>query len=74
MILSDLGGFDFKRLPDVRGSYKKHVVMAPYTWFRVGGATTVFRPHDDEDLSQFLLKKTSLSAYDIYFPGAIFNK
>ncbi len=58
MILSDLGGFDFKRLPDVRGSYKKHVVMAPYTWFRVGGATTVFRPHDDEDLSQFLLKNS----------------
>ena len=56
MILSDLGEFDFKRLPDVRGSYKKHVVMAPYTWFRVGGATTVFRPQDDEDLSQFLLK------------------
>ena len=58
MILSDLGGFDFKRLPDVRGSYKKHVIMAPYTWFRVGGATTVFRPHDDEDLSQFLLKNS----------------
>jgi len=56
MILSDLGEFDFKRLPDVRGSYKKHVVMAPYTWFRVGGTTTVFRPQDDEDLSQFLLK------------------
>ena len=58
MILSDLRDFDFKRLPDVRGSYKKHVVMAPYTWFRVGGATTVFRPHDDEDLSQFLFKKS----------------
>ena len=58
MILSDLGEFDFKRLPDVRGSYKKHVVMAPYTWFRVGGTTTVFRPQDDEDLSQFLLKNS----------------
>ena len=58
MILSDLGGFDFKRLPNVRGSYKKHVVMAPYTWFRVGGTTTVFRPQDDEDLSQFLLKNS----------------
>ena len=54
MILSDLRDFDLKRLPDVRGSYKKHLVMSPYTWFRVGGATTVYRPQDHEDLSQFL--------------------
>ena len=58
MILSDLRDFDLKRLPDVRGSYKKHVVMAPYTWFRVGGATTVYRPQDHEDLSQFLLQNS----------------
>ena len=59
MILSNLRDFDFKRLPDVRGSYKKHVVMAPYTWFRVGGAAaTVFRPQDHEDLSQFLLQNS----------------
>ena len=58
MILSNLRDFDFKRLPDVRGSYKKHVVMAPYTWFRVGGATTVFRPQDHEDLRQFLLQNS----------------
>ena len=58
MILSYLTDFDFKRLPDVRGSYKKHVVMAPYTWFRVGGATTVFRPQDHEDLRQFLLQNS----------------
>ena len=58
MILSNLTDFDFKRLPDVRGSYKKHVVMAPYTWFRVGGATTVFRPQDHEDLRQFLLQNS----------------
>ena len=58
MILSNLSDFDFKRLPDVRGSYKKHVVMAPYTWFRVGGATTVFRPQDHEDLRQFLLQNS----------------
>ena len=58
MILSNLRDFDFKRLPDVRGRYKKHVVMAPYTWFRVGGATTVFRPQDHEDLRQFLLQNS----------------
>ena len=58
MILSNLRDFDFKRLPDVRGRYKKHVVMAPYTWFRVGGATTVFRPQDHEDLSHFLLQNS----------------
>ena len=58
MILSNLTDFDFKRLPHVRGSYKKHVVMAPYTWFRVGGATTVFRPQDHEDLRQFLLQNS----------------
>ena len=62
MILSDLRDFDLKRLPDVRGSYKKHVVMAPYTWFRVGGATTVFRPQDHEDLSQFLLQNSGRGA------------
>ena len=58
MILSNLRDLDFKRLPDVSGSYKKHVVMAPYTWFRVGGATTVFRPQDHEDLRQFLLQNS----------------
>ena len=74
MMLPDFRDLELYRLPDVKGSYKKHVVMAPYTWVRVGGAPSVFRPQDDEALSQFLLKKTSLSAYDIYFPGAIFNK
>tara|TARA_B100000700_G_scaffold249091_1_gene279230 strand:+ start:313 stop:1263 length:951 start_codon:yes stop_codon:yes gene_type:complete len=59
MILLNSKEFDFKELPDVRGSYKKHVVMAPYTWFRVGGAAAaVFRPQDHEDLSQFLLQNS----------------
>ena len=42
MMLPDFRDLELYRLPDVKGSYKKHVVMAPYTWFRVGGATTVF--------------------------------
>ena len=58
MMLPDFRGLELYRLPDVKGSYKKHVVMAPYTWFRVGGATTVFRPQDHEDLSQFLLQNS----------------
>ena len=58
MMLPDFRDLELYRLPDVKGSYKKHVVMAPYTWFRVGGATTVFRPQDHEDLSQFLLQNS----------------
>ena len=41
MMLPDFRDLELYRLPDVK-SYKKHVVMAPYTWFRAGGATTVF--------------------------------
>ena len=58
MMLPDFRDLELYRLPDVKGSYKKHVVMAPYTWFRVGGATTVFRPQDHEDLCQFLLQNS----------------
>ena len=58
MMLPDFRDLELYRLPDVKGSYKKHVVMAPYTWFRVGGAATVFRPQDHEDLSQFLLQNS----------------
>jgi len=50
---------DFRELPNVRGSYKSHVEMAPYTWFRVGGtASVVFRPYDQEDLSEFLIQNS----------------
>ncbi len=59
MMLPDLKKLDFKELPNVRGSYKKHLIMAPYTWFRVGGAAAaVFRPQDHQDLSQFLLQNS----------------
>lgn len=43
------------RLPVVRGRYSETVAMAPFTWFRVGGAAdVVFRPADAEDLAIFL--------------------
>jgi UDP-N-acetylmuramate dehydrogenase len=47
-----------ERLPAVRGRYTKAVEMAPFTWFRVGGAAeVVFRPADVADLASFLSAK-----------------
>ena len=43
------------RLPDVRGSLKADVPLAPYTWLRVGGAAQAFfMPKDEADLAHFL--------------------
>jgi len=43
------------RLPDVRGSLRENVPLAPYTWFRVGGAAQAFfMPKDEADLAMFL--------------------
>ncbi len=43
------------RLPSVRGRYTANTPLAPYTWFRVGGAAEiVFRPADSDDLASFL--------------------
>lgn len=42
-------------LPNVRGRMQADVVLAPNTWFRVGGAAEVlFRPADINDLAAFL--------------------
>ena len=42
-------------LPDVRGSLKRNVTLAPYTWLRVGGkADVLFIPKDEADLALFL--------------------
>lgn len=42
-------------LPDVRGSLKANVSLAPYTWLRVGGpADALFMPKDEADLALFL--------------------
>jgi UDP-N-acetylmuramate dehydrogenase len=36
---------------------RKNIVLAPYTWFRVGGpAQTLFSPQDSQELSAFLKK------------------
>lgn len=42
-------------LPEVRGSLRANVSLAPYTWLRVGGAADVlFMPKDEADLAHFL--------------------
>jgi len=43
------------RLPAVRGRLERDAVLAPYTWFRVGGpADLLFIPEDQDDLAAFL--------------------
>jgi UDP-N-acetylmuramate dehydrogenase len=43
------------QLPPVRGAYEAQAVLAPYTWFRVGGpAEVLFSPADEDDLATFL--------------------
>lgn len=43
------------KLPDVRGSLRTDVSLAPFTWLRVGGAAEAFfMPKDEADLAHFL--------------------
>ena len=43
------------RLPEVRGSLRADVPLAPFTWLRVGGeAEALFMPKDEADLAHFL--------------------
>lgn len=47
--------FDFSSLPRVRGRLIADAPLAPYTWFRVGGAAdALFLPADEDDLAAFL--------------------
>jgi len=42
-------------LPSVRGKLLRDEVLAPFTWFRVGGpAELIFLPEDEDDLATFL--------------------
>jgi UDP-N-acetylmuramate dehydrogenase len=44
-----------ERLPPVRGRVQADAALAPFTWFRAGGAAEVLvRPADAEDLAAFL--------------------
>ncbi|HEY2356324.1 MAG TPA: UDP-N-acetylmuramate dehydrogenase [Phenylobacterium sp.] len=43
------------RLPQTRGRLLRGEILAPFTWFRVGGpADVLFLPQDEEDLAGFL--------------------
>ncbi len=43
------------RLPQVRGRLSANAPLDKITWFRVGGpAEVMFRPHDQEDLADFI--------------------
>jgi UDP-N-acetylmuramate dehydrogenase len=45
------------RLPPVRGKILADEPLAPFTWFRVGGAAdALFLPKDEDDLAEFLSK------------------
>lgn len=47
--------FDFSDMPEIRGKMMKDASLAPYTWFRVGGAADLlFLPADEADLASFL--------------------
>ena len=42
-------------LPELRGTLRRAVPLAPLTWLRVGGlAEAVFQPADADDLAAFL--------------------
>jgi UDP-N-acetylmuramate dehydrogenase len=42
-------------LPPLRGRVMSDAILAPFTWFRVGGpAELLFRPADEDDLAAFL--------------------
>lgn len=47
--------FDFESLPELRGKLLKNASLAPYTWFRVGGAAdALYLPADEDDLAALL--------------------
>lgn len=47
--------FDYDSLPAVRGKLLTQAALAPYTWFRVGGAAdALFLPKDEDDLAALL--------------------
>src|SRR5262245_18700345 len=51
-----MSGF-LDRLPPVRGKLLPNEQLAPFTWFRVGGAADVlFLPKDEADLAEVLAK------------------
>lgn len=59
-------------LPDVRGKLLHDQLLAPYTWFRVGGpADVLFLPKDEDDLADFL--KALPEEVPVHFMGVASN-
>ena len=52
---SDMTGVLAAGMPDLRGRLAANQLLAPFTWFRVGGpAQALFSPADEADLAYFL--------------------
>ena len=55
MMAASVSGGLLDTLPPLRGRVQANAPLAPFTWFRVGGAAeTLVRPADVDDLAQFL--------------------
>ena len=55
MIFPDLLPTLREKMPGVRGRLEANALLAPFTWFRVGGpAQVLFTPADENDLALFL--------------------
>lgn len=60
-----------QQLPVVHGKYVFGAMLAPLTWFQVGGvAQVLFKPHDSEDLASFIKNLTSNWQYFVLGAGS----
>jgi UDP-N-acetylmuramate dehydrogenase len=71
MIAEHVPGF-IESLPKLRGRLQANVSLAPFTWFRAGGAAEALaRPADVDDLAQFL--RDLSNDVPVYIIGACSN-
>lgn len=60
-----------QQLPVVHGKYVFDAILAPFTWFQVGGvAQVLFKPRDSEDLANFIKNLTSNWQYFVLGAGS----
>jgi UDP-N-acetylmuramate dehydrogenase len=60
-----------QQLPVVHGKYVFDAMLAPFTWFQVGGlAQVLFKPHDSKDLANFIKNLTSDWQYFVLGAGS----
>src|SRR5580700_6149496 len=71
MTFPDLGSDLKAAMPDLRGRLLGNELLAPLTWFRVGGpAQVLFSPVDEDDLAYFLSKLPSELAVHVIGVGS----